>query len=117
MVVEREPDSLSAAAPFPMRLRDWFLVQIRQSGSGFVAALEAIATTGYRSRLRDCIERATAYHSVLRALPCDVKCRSPAFIVAVGHGRAVSAGKLNRNGWTKAWATSLARQSAQPTAP
>jgi len=66
MVVEREPEALSAAAPFLMRNRDRFLEQIGQPGPGFVATFEAIAATGYRPTLERCVEVATVYLSELK---------------------------------------------------
>ncbi len=66
LVVEREPAALSTAAPFLMRHRDRFLEQIARPGTGFLAAFEAIAASGYRPSLKHCVEVATAYLSQLK---------------------------------------------------
>jgi hypothetical protein len=66
LVIEREPDALKAAVPFLMRNRDRFVAQISQPGAGFIASFDAIAATGYRPSLRNCVEVATAYLSALK---------------------------------------------------
>lgn len=66
LVIEREPEQLATAAPFLVRHRDAFLMQIRQRRPVLSAQFEAIDVLGYQPRYDEAVERASRF---LRQLP------------------------------------------------
>ena len=69
LVVERAPDELKGAAPFLLRHRERFVQQIQRPGPGFIASFEAIASTGYRPSLEDCVVTAVKFLRALKVTP------------------------------------------------
>ena len=66
LVIEREPGSLSTAAPFLLRHRETFLKQIRNPHPSLSAAFNAIATLEYKPSWEHCVKVAGDF---LDALP------------------------------------------------
>ncbi|MBU3693730.1 MAG: nucleotidyl transferase AbiEii/AbiGii toxin family protein [Rhodocyclaceae bacterium] len=68
LVLEREPETLTAAAPFLLKHRQRFLDTVQRPGPGFIASFAAIASTGYSPSLAHCVDVASSY---LRGLGGD----------------------------------------------
>ena len=65
LVIEREPKALAKAAPFLVRHRDAFLMQIRQRRAVLSAQFEAIDALEYRPRYDEAVERANHFLHLL----------------------------------------------------
>ena len=61
LVIEREPDALATAAPYLVRHRDAFLMQIEQRRAVLSAQFEAIDALGYRPRYDEAVDRASRF--------------------------------------------------------
>jgi hypothetical protein len=70
LVIEREPDALTTAAPYLVRHRDAFLKQIRQRREVLNAQFEAIDALGYRPPYDEAVDRASRF---LTQLPVDIR--------------------------------------------
>lgn len=66
LVIEREPEALSTAAPYLTRHRDAFLTQIQQRRAVLGAQFDAIDALGYRPTYNEAVERASRF---LKGLP------------------------------------------------
>lgn len=60
-VIERDPEGLSAAAPFLLRYRTQFIERINSRSTVLEATFEEIDMRGYRPTLQHCISTATAF--------------------------------------------------------
>lgn len=65
LVIEHEPEELATAAPFLVRHRDAFLMQIRQRRAVLSAQFEAIDVLDYRPHYDEAVERASHFLHLL----------------------------------------------------
>lgn len=61
LVIEREPNALTTAAPYLVRHREAFLAQIGQRRAVLTAQFEAIDALGYRQGYDEAVERASRF--------------------------------------------------------
>ncbi len=66
LVIEREPDALTTAAPYLVRHREAFLMQIQQRRAVLGAQFAAIDALDYRPQYEEAVDRARGF---LRQLP------------------------------------------------
>lgn len=65
LVIEREPAALASAAPFLVRHRETFLMQVRQRRAVLSAQFAAIDALDYQPRYDDAVERASHFLHLL----------------------------------------------------